>query len=278
MKNYTLHKELDVARRLAEQAGVRIMEGYFREADARNTTKEDGTPVTETDMAVNALIVRGLHSTFPSDGIISEEMPVLEGLEAALDRVWYVDPLDGTSGFVHRSDQFAVHIGLAIDEEVVLGVVHKPTTGETYFGIKGHGAYLANKYNAQRLTVSCSRNISSKIVVDKDSVLDPAWRQVFEGLQSTKIFTSGSEGLRIMKVAEGIADVHMNNGPQFCSTWDLCAPQIIAQEAGAYFSTLDKSPMLYQRQGKIGKVYVFANNEERGERAREILGHFFSKA
>ncbi|MDP3729080.1 MAG: 3'(2'),5'-bisphosphate nucleotidase CysQ [bacterium] len=276
MKNYQLYQELDVARRLAEQAGIRIMEGYFGAADKTKTIKEDGTPVTETDKAANELIVQGLHSVFPQDGIISEELAPLEGLEALVNRVWYVDPLDGTSGFVYRSDQFAVHIGLAIDEEAVLGVVHKPTTGETYFGIKGQGAYLANRYRTERLRVSSSRNPESRVIVDKDTVIDPTWKDVFEGLQAKKIFTSGSEGLRIMKVAEGIANVHMNNGPQFCSTWDLCAPQIIATEAGAYFRTLDGSPMLYQKQGKIGKVYVFANNEERGEHAREVLGRFFA--
>ena len=276
MKNYQLYKELDVARRLAEQAGLRIMEGYFGAADRRKTIKEDGTPVTETDKAANELIVHGLHLAFPCDGIVSEEMPPLEGLEDAVNRVWYVDPLDGTSGFVHRSDQFAVHIGLALDEEAVLGVVHKPTTGETYFGIKGQGAYLANRFKTERLTVSSSTKPESRIIMDKDTVVDPLWQPVFREMRMKKIFTSGSEGLRIMNVAEGIADVHMNNGPQSCSTWDICAPQIIAQEAGAYFSSLDRSPMLYQKQGKIGKVYVFANTEERGEHVRELLARFFA--
>ena len=272
----TLHYELDVARRLAVLAGDRIMQGYFGAVDSKKTLKEDGTPVTETDTAVNALIVQGLYEIFPNDGIISEEMPPVQGIEDVLHRVWYVDPLDGTSGFVHRSDQFAVHIGLAIDEEAVLGVVYKPTTGETYFGIKGRGAYLANRYKTEELHVSSSKKLESRVIVDKDTLMDPAWKELFGDLHSKKIFTSGSEGLRIMKVAEGIADVHMNNGLQFCNTWDLCAPQIIAQEAGAYFKTLDGSPMLYQRQSKIGRVYVFANTEERGEHAREVLARFFS--
>ncbi len=276
MKSYQLYEELDVARRLAQQAGIRIMEGYFGAAASRRTQKGDGTPVTETDVAVNELLVKGLHAAFPGDGIVSEEMPPLESLEDALDRVWYVDPLDGTSGFVNRSDQFAVHIGLALDQEAVLGVVHKPTTGETYFGIKGQGAYIANRYNTTRLLVSPSTKPESRVVVDRETSIDLRWKGVFDDIGTQKVFTSGSEGLRIMKVAEGIANVHMNNGPQFCSTWDLCAPQIIAQEAGAYFRTLDESPMLYQRQGKIGKVYVFANTQERGERVREILRRFFA--
>lgn len=276
MKSYHLYKELDVARRLAEQAGIRIMEGYFGAAAHTRTQKGDGTPVTETDVAANELIVHGLHTIFPLDGIVSEELPPLEGLEESVHRVWYVDPLDGTSGFVNRSDQFAVHIGLALDEEAVLGVVHKPTTGESYFAIKGQGAYLANKYKTERLCVSPSTKLESRFVVDRETSLDPKWKAVFDTLGTQKVFTSGSEGLRIMKVAEGIGNVHMNNGPQYCSTWDLCAPQIIAQEAGAYFQTLDGSPMLYQRQAKIGKVYVFANNEERGERVRTVLQTFFA--
>src|SRR3989338_5043102 len=193
MKSYQLYRELDVARRLAEQAGVRIMEGYFGAAASRRTQKGDGTPVTETDVAANELIVKGLHEAFPKDGIVSEEMPLLDSLEDLIGRVWYVDPLDGTSGFVNRSDQFAVHIGLAIDEEAVLGIVHKPTTGETYFGIKGQGAYLANMYKTERMFVSSSRNPESRVVVDKDTIIDPAWKEVFEDLRCKKLFTSGSE-------------------------------------------------------------------------------------
>ncbi len=276
MKNYQLYQELDVARRLAERAGDRIMQGYFGAADNTKTKKKDGTPVTETDKAANALIVEGLHTSFPLDGIISEEMPPLDGLDAAVNRTWYVDPLDGTSGFVNRSDQFAVHIGLALDGEATLGVVYKPTTRETYWAIKNQGAYLANPYKTHRLQVASSDQRGLRLIVDKDVVFDATYKGLLKELQAQAIFTSGSEGLRIMKVAEGIANLHMNNGPQNCSTWDLCAPQIIAQEAGAYFTTLDGSPMVYERQTKIGKVFVFANNPERGAYVREVLGRFFS--
>jgi len=89
------------------------------------------------------------------------------------------------------------------------------------------------------------------------------------------VLTSGSEGLRIMKVAEGIADVHTNNSPTQCSSWDLCAPQVIAEQAGAYVRFTDDSPITYQRQTKMGKMYVIAASSDLGTHVAALLNEQF---
>ena len=139
--------ELKVAKELAFLAGKAIMDVYFGETDKH--LKADGTPVTNADLASNRIIVEGLQRYFPHDGIVSEEMEDIYGTTE--NRKWYIDPLDGTRGFIHRTDHFVVHIGLVEAEHPVLGVVYKPTTGESYYTAKGLGAYRSNPHGAEKI-------------------------------------------------------------------------------------------------------------------------------
>ena len=101
--------ELNIAIALAKTASDEIMRIYNQGFDV--DYKEDGSEVTIADRKSNEIILEGLVHSFPEDGIISEE---LEQVDSTNDRYWYVDPIDGTSGFVKRRGDFAIHIGLAI--------------------------------------------------------------------------------------------------------------------------------------------------------------------
>lgn len=259
-------QELEIASHLAREAGRAIMDVYFGHLET--LLKQDGTPVTNADFRATDIIVEGLERAFPSDSIVSEERP---GTAPDKARVWYVDPLDGTRGFTERSDQFAVHIGLAEEQRPVLGIVYKPTTGETYSGIKGRGAYHSVPGILERKLEILPSREGFSIVVDKNALKEPHWQKVEEVFAPARIMVSGSQGLRMMKVAENIADLHFSNSPTSCSTWDLCAPHSIVLEAGGYVRYLDGEPVLYRGQRKLGKHFVVARNEEVGEKARELL-------
>src|SRR4029077_6604014 len=126
---------------------------YARGADVRIEIKPDQSPVTEADLEANAAIVGLLRATFPDDGILSEELPDSDE-RFGKRRVWIIDPLDGTRDFVARTDQFCVHVGLAVGGEAVLGVVYRPTTGALYHARRGGGAFLDRDGDRRRLRVS----------------------------------------------------------------------------------------------------------------------------
>src|SRR5256885_6846016 len=135
--------ELQVALRLAREAGAAIL-GYYdsplqieRKIDAEEYTE----PVTQADKAANELIVSGLGREFPNDGILAEESVDTER-RLSKRRVWMIDPLDGTNGFIARDGDFAVQIGLAIDGVSVLGVVYQPLTDVLYRATRGRGAWV----------------------------------------------------------------------------------------------------------------------------------------
>jgi len=98
MKNNNYKKELELAQRLAVEAGNAILPIYYGAMDVM--TKADNTPVTNADVLANRIIQDGLQKAFPLDGIVSEELETVEG-----SRCWYIDPIDGTRGFIEHSDQ-----------------------------------------------------------------------------------------------------------------------------------------------------------------------------
>src|SRR5687768_12986180 len=132
-----LTDEQAFAENLAREAGAAVLAfwGEVREED------KQGSPVTEADRAANQIIVDGLRSRFPEDGILSEES---RDSTARLDRrrVWVVDPLDGTREFIDGIPEFAVMIGLAVEGRAVLGVVYCPATRRLYSAIEGAGAWV----------------------------------------------------------------------------------------------------------------------------------------
>ncbi len=138
-QNY--NHELRVAVDLAREAGAAILEFYKGPLEIEQKSDfDDRSPVTQADRIANDLIVRALQREFPDDGILAEESI---DTEHRLDkkRVWMVDPLDGTNGFIDGDGDFAVQIGLAEEGECVLGVVYQPVIDLLYRAVRGRGAW-----------------------------------------------------------------------------------------------------------------------------------------
>ncbi|MDO8510876.1 MAG: 3'(2'),5'-bisphosphate nucleotidase CysQ [Nanoarchaeota archaeon] len=263
MKNNNYKRELEVAKYLAVEAGKAILPIYYGAMEV--VTKQDNTPVTNADVLANRIIQDGLQKAFPLDGIVSEELETIEG-----SRCWYIDPIDGTRGFIEHSDQFAVHIGLAVDQKAILGVVYKPVAKEMYYAVKDHGAYVLSVLNTVR-SLQVQEHPKLTAAMDKDNALSEKYQKLAKELGISRTIISGSEGLRVAKVAEGIADVHFNIKPSNCSTWDICAPFIIAEEAGAHIRYTNAEPITYTGQRKIGNTFVVANSKTLADRVSELM-------
>ncbi len=268
MTQKQFERELEVSLGLAKAASIRIMKHYYGTYQTKD--KSDGTPVTNADVESNQIIMDGLRKHFPLDGIVSEELADIPNTSG---RVWYIDPIDGTKGFIGHSDQFAVHIGLVEENQPVLGVVYKPTTKEYYFGIRDQGAYRVHP-DGSRLKLQVSETKELELITAKDLLLTEFGRDLLHTLEPSKVLTSGSEGLRMMRLAEGVANVHVPTGSYHCSTWDLCAPQIIAEEAGAIVKYINGDSVSYHGQRKLEKYFVAAANErtyqQTVEKIREV--------
>ena len=130
-------RELQLAVKLAREAGSAILEFYLKPLEIEQKESfSNSEPVTEADRVANELIVESLQKEFPDDGILAEES-IDTSRRLDRPRVWMIDPLDGTTGFIDGNGDFAVQIGLAKNGEAVLGVVYQPLTGVLYRAVRG---------------------------------------------------------------------------------------------------------------------------------------------
>ncbi|HKJ07589.1 MAG TPA: inositol monophosphatase family protein, partial [Gammaproteobacteria bacterium] len=134
---------LDAVNALARDAGRRILEVYHTDFEVEQ--KDDRSPLTAADMAAHNAIVAGLQVIDPDIPMLSEESSGVPFAERSQwNRYWLIDPLDGTREFVKRNGEFTVNIALIQNGEPLLGVVHVPVSGVSYYGCAGQGAYRQN--------------------------------------------------------------------------------------------------------------------------------------
>src|SRR3989440_9429950 len=135
-----LARELQVAIKLARAAGAAALVHYGGPLHIVHKS-ENEDPVTQADHAANDVIIRGLQTEFPADGLLSEEsVDTVRRLDLA--RAWIIDPLDGTRGFISGNGDFAVQIGLAVAGAAALGVVYLPDTDVLYYAARVHGPWV----------------------------------------------------------------------------------------------------------------------------------------
>src|SRR5258708_7113978 len=135
-------REMSVALELAREAGAAILDLYEGPLEIQQKADaDDRAPVTQADKLANEIIVKRLAREFSEDGILAEES-IDTDRRLGKSRVWMIDPLDGTTGFIEGNGDFAVQIGLAENGVCVLGVVYQPLTGVLYRAIRGGGAWV----------------------------------------------------------------------------------------------------------------------------------------
>lgn len=234
---------------LAADAGYRIMEVYRREFSISH--KEDLSPLTEADMAAHDAIFAGL-------GILTPELPVLSEEDAAIAfaerekwrTYWLVDPLDGTREFIKRNGEFTVNIALIRDHRPVLGVVHVPVSGVSYYAYAGGGAWKRESgkaaqrihtrpYRGGRITVAGSQS-------HRSPEFDAFLARLGDG--NYEVISIGSS-LKSCLVAEGKVDIYPRLGPT--SEWDTAAAQCVVEEAGGRLTDTTLRPLRYNTKDAL---------------------------
>src|ERR1044071_3951266 len=253
--------EMKVALKLARDAGAAILDYYGsplhieRKVDAN----EHSEPVTVADRAANELIVNGLRREFPDDGILAEESVDTER-RLTKQRVWMVDPLDGTNGFIARDGDFAVQIGLAVDGQSVLGVGYKPLPYFLYRATVGAGAGIERAgFEAQRARVSDEKEIEQMRLAASRTHRSPRMDAVVRALKLKEEVQRGSVGIKVGLIIERQCDVYIHLSPR-TKQWDTCAPDAILREAGGRFTDLFGEPLGYNQADVQNRNGLVASN------------------
>ncbi|MBF0424162.1 MAG: inositol monophosphatase [Magnetococcales bacterium] len=223
-----LSPHLNVAVRAARAAGREAMMFFKRRHELVIDPKGINDFVTTADIAVEKEIIRQLHKAYPQYGIMAEET----GRNSSLSGWrWIIDPIDGTTNFIHGLPHFAIAIALANDQELHAAVVYNPATDELFTAERGRGAFL----NSQRLRVTRSIRLDQCLLATGFPVNQPDrvrqhWRAVEELLVASRgIRRLGSAALDLAFVATGRYDGFWEPVLQ---PWDIAAGILLVTEAG----------------------------------------------
>lgn len=272
-------KELEIAQAIARKAGALILEYYAKEIIAEEKLGVDNfyEPVTEADRMASRLIVDGLSEAFPDDAVLSEEEKDDPLARLTKRRAWIIDPIDGTAGFVQKDGDFAVHIGLAEDGAPVAGIVYLPNYDVMYFASKGGGSFAVRDGETTQLAVSKKdRFAQMKLAVTRHHWSNRMNRVIKEfGFSNT--CRRGSVGLKIGLIAEGKCDIYIHLSPR-TKLWDICAPQIILEEAGGKLTDIYGSKAQYDIEDLQNHNGILASNgvahDEAVKRLQPLLTEF----
>jgi len=264
-------RELSVAVELARVAGAAILEHYEGpiRVEQKNSA-DDVEPVTQADRVANELIVTRLKREFPNDGILAEEsVDTKRRLEKS--RVWMVDPLDGTNGFIDGNGDFAVQIGLAEEGQPVVAVVYQPLTGVLYRAIRGTGTWIERtQFPAQGAHVSDTTTLSEMRLAASRSHRSPKMNKVVERFGFREEVQRGSVGIKIGLLIEQQCDVYIHLSPR-TKQWDTCAPELILTEAGGRVSDLFGYPLNYNVPDVQNRNGLVASNGAAHDQIIETL-------
>jgi myo-inositol-1(or 4)-monophosphatase len=229
--------EVSVAREAASAAGDVI--ARYATSDRESWDKAEDSPVTRADLDANRIICEMLREAFPGDAILSEETADSADRLGA-ERVWIIDPLDGTKEFIEGVPQFAVSIALAQRGDPVVGVVYQPLSREGFWGALGRGAHL----DEQPVRVSSATRLEDCIVLSSRTEMKRGQLERYSGW-FREISPIGSVALKLAFIAAGRADLWISAAPK--SEWDVCGGDLLVREAGGTFVTLAEGPRIYNQ-------------------------------
>lgn len=214
--------DLDLILQAAKEAGELALSA--RESGLKIWSKDGGSPVTDADLAVDALLKTELMAARPDYGWLSEETAD-DPARLSTGRQFVVDPIDGTVAFMKGKPWFAVSIAVVEDGQPIAGVVHAPALDETFCATLEGPALLNGAPIAPSLTDAL---LDCAMLGDAKMFVHPAWREPWPAM---RVEARNSIAYRMCLVASGSFDAAIALSPK--SEWDLAAADLICRRAGA---------------------------------------------
>lgn len=226
-----LSPNLNVMVKAVRKAGRKMIRDFGEIANLQISQKAPGDFVSNADTMAEKQLIESLREDRPDYGVIGEEFGEIPA-QNNCDFTWIVDPIDGTTNFLHAIPFFAISVALRQGKEIIAGVTYNPITSELYYAEKGKGAFLMTPTGDLRLRVSGRKQLSYALV-GSNGFTNVKNRALMEKL-STKVASiryNGSTTLSLAMVAAGQLDFYIAS--QF-KLWDLAVGSLLIREAGGY--------------------------------------------
>src|ERR1700722_9278507 len=253
---------INVMVKAAEKAAKGLKRDFGEIEHLQISRKGPADFVSNADMQAQKILREELSRARPTFGFLMEEEDGAADTSAKAER-WIVDPLDGTTNFLHSVPHWAISIGIERNGEMIAGVIFDPIKDEMFWGEKGLGAYCNNK----RIRVSARKDLADcliatglpfKGVMDDDPTIIPCLNAVMPKIAGIRRF--GAAALDLAYVAAGRYDGYWENG---ISDWDVGAAILLVKEAGGFVS-----PFKPKENPVTGNGFIAANTEIHEELVR----------
>jgi myo-inositol-1(or 4)-monophosphatase len=251
-----LHPMLNIAIKAARGAGAIINRASLDLDRLQVDTKAPNDFVTEVDRAAEASIIETLLAAYPGHGILAEESGSTRGAKDS-DYVWIIDPLDGTTNFIHGLPTYAVSIALSFRNQIQQAVVYDPARNDLFFASKGRGAFL----NDKRLRVSKRTRMAEALIgtgfpFRKGDDPDRYIRLFTMVMKSCAgLRRPGAAALDLCYVAAGWYDGFFESG---LSPWDIAAGSLMITEAGGLVGNFTgEADYLHRREVVAGSPKIY---------------------
>jgi myo-inositol-1(or 4)-monophosphatase len=252
----TLHPMLNIAVKAARAAGSIINRAALDVERLTITAKGVNDFVTEVDQAAERVIIETLLTAYPGHAILAEESGREHGAKHS-EYLWIIDPLDGTTNFIHGFPVYAVSIALALRGKVEQAVVYDPARNDLFLASKGRGAFL----NDRRLRVSKRTRMAEALIGtgfpfrkgDNFKRYVEMFEQVMQHCAGVR--RPGAAALDLCYVAAGWYDGFFETG---LSPWDVAAGSLMITEAGGLIGNFTgEADFLYQREAVAGNPKIY---------------------
>ncbi len=244
---------------LAVCAGQEVLAVYGAGFDVY--TKRDATPVTDADRRSEQLILDALARLIPEIPVVAEESYAEGRIPEVGDSPFFlVDPLDGTKEFVSRNGEFTVNIALVRKDAPVIGVVHVPALGESYW-CDGDGDAWRRRGEQTPERIRCRIPEDGLVVVASRSHRDSKTDEYLEKLDIKEQISAGSS-IKFCRIAEGAADLYPRLGRTM--EWDVAAGHAIVNAAGGTVTTIDDRPFTYAKPDFANPAFVVRGLPSKG--------------
>ncbi len=254
---------MNLTRELREALAAATLAGDFIRAEYDAFVPIPDAPShisTHADTGAQEIILKHLMAAFPGDGFCAEETTAIRSTAANPERVWVIDPIDGTRGFATKNGEFSVMIGLTVKNQPVIGVVQEPIQRRTTYATLGEGCFaIRGEQPPVRCRVSGCATLDAATLTTSHLNPDKPPKPVIRKLRPGTVHQTFSAGVKLALVARGEVDLYVNDYPEF-HDWDVCAGHILVEEAGGTVTEFDGGAVQYGRVGAKRRGGMVATN------------------
>ena len=222
------------------KAGDKILEIY--ETDFSTEKKEDDSPITQADIESNKILKEVLGETGIT--ILSEE-DADDKKRLSEEKVWIVDPLDGTTDFVNRTGEFTIMVGLVENQKSVLGLIYWPIKKKMYLAESGKGAFCYNEEWEKIEVIMMAEMQNCHALVSRHHLSEKEKKLLDE--MEISVVTSIGSSLKVTEIASGEAEIYITTTDKM-KQWDTCASNCIISEAGGKMTDILGKDMIYNTE------------------------------